>query len=162
MRFFLAISILLLAGCSGGKSDLAKKHLSNIEQGKITQAQEQYCIPEEELRFYALDEFKIASAAQKEDGGLQYVEVIANVKTKQNRITPQGAQPVTQVELQVWKSDDFFQHAVRSTAELNSILASIHKTTGLDAESAEAPGRSEINQSENCVFVPFNQFDPEE
>lgn len=156
------IALLLLAGCSGGKSDLAEKHLSNIERGKITEAQGQYCIPEEELRFYALDEFKIGSAAQKEDGGLQYVEVIANVKTKQNKITPQGTQPLTQVELQVWKSDDFFQHAVRSTAELNSILASIHKTTGVNSESAEAPERSEINQGKNCVFVPFNQFDPEE
>lgn len=162
MRFFLAVVLLLLAGCGGSRSDLATKHLSNIERGKITQAQEQYCIPEEQLRLYAVDDFKIASTAQKKDAGLQYIEVIADIKTKQNIITSQGTKPLTQVELQVWESDEFFQNIVQSTAEINSIAGSIYKTTGIKTDSLETPERSEISQNGSCVFVPFKQFDPEE
>lgn len=160
------IFLLFTTSCVSSPQSLAEIHLEQIKLGKVSQANQQYCMPSDTLRLHTVKSSKVISSQQKTQDNLSYIEVIANIETDQYRfksIDKEGIsipqkEVLNQVKLEIWKSDDFYQSHVKNTAKLNDLTNSTAALTGIQGKTFLAPKREEINKESLCIFLPFEQF----
>jgi hypothetical protein len=162
--------LLSITACSSSPQSLAEKHLDMIKSGKSSQANQQYCMPSETLRLHTVNSFKVSSSQQKTRDNLPYTEVVASIETDQFRfknvdnggvIVPKK-EVLQQVTLEVWKSDDFYQELVKTTAKLNDLGKSTAALTGTQATTQSVPVRDKVNKDSLCIFLPFDQFESDQ
>ncbi|WP_392478915.1 hypothetical protein [Nostoc sp. C110] len=155
---------LSLASCAATSlQDLAKSHLELIKAGKSSEANQQYCMTKESLRLHSVKGFEILSSQSKTQNGLSYTEILTKLDTEQtvyknieeNGIAAPRKQSIQQVNLEVWKSDDFYNRIVSETAKLNDFSQKI----GSNQKQLPVPNRSEVNSNSLCVFLDFEQFE---
>jgi hypothetical protein len=115
---------LSLASCGvTSPQDLAKSHLELVKAGKSSEANQQYCMTKESLRLHSVKEFKILSSQSKMQDGLSHTEIITKLDTDQtvyknieeNGIVAPRKKSIEQVNLEIWKSDDFYNRIVSET-----------------------------------------------
>lgn len=164
---FSAFFLLSITACSSNPQSLAEKHLDMIKSGKASQANQQYCMTGETLRLHTVNSFKVTSSQRKTRDNLPYTEVVASIETDQFRfknvdnggvMVPQK-EVLQQVTLEVWKSDDFYQEVVKTTAKLNDLAKSTAALTGTQTATSSVPDRDKVNKDSLCIFLPFEQFE---
>ncbi len=112
---FLIVLLLTAIACSSPKS-LAENHLSFLQAGNFSKANQQYCKPSETLKLHSVKSFQILSFESKTDNNLSYTEVVAKLNTEQfnfKRVRRGGIpekDALKQVTLEVWKSKDFYKN----------------------------------------------------
>lgn len=168
-RYYLlsALFLLSITACSSSPQSLAENHLDMIKSGKVSQANQQYCITSETLRLHTVSSFKVTSSQQKTRDNFPYTEVVASIETDQFRfknvdkggvMVPQK-DVLQQVTLEVWKSDDFYQELVKTTAKLNDLAKSTAALTGTQTATSSVPDRNKVSKESLCIFLPFEQFE---
>lgn len=60
--------------------------------------------------------------------------------------------------VEIWKSDDFYQNLVKSTAKLNDLMNSSVALTGTQSKTLSVSDREKVNKESLCIFLPFEQF----
>lgn len=163
LSFTLAAIALTVTvtSCTKSPKDLASSHLKLVQSGKAGEAQKQYCSPSDSLRLHSVQSFEVTSTKEGNRNGRDFTEVVANVQTTQTRLVNLKTTPITQVTIEIWNSDSFYDYAVASTAEINALGDRTTSLTGVASPEIKTPERSDINQSKECVFLPFDQFQDE-
>jgi hypothetical protein len=166
----LSITLLcFITACGVNPKSLAESHLEQIKTGKASQANQQYCMPSDSLRLHTLKSFSVTNSQEQKRDGSSYTEVTANIETDQSRLEsiekdgikiPQK-EILKQVTLEIWKSDDFYQELVKSTAKLNDLGRKTAALTGKPPTSMSTPEREKVNKESLCVHLPFKQFESE-
>lgn len=165
-HILVIIFLVFTTSCSSSPQSLAESHLEQIKSGKVSQANQQYCFPNETLQLHTVKSFKIISSQQKIQDNLSYTEVIANIETDQYRFKSVDKEGVSipqkevlqQITLNIWRSDDFYQSHVKNTAKLNDLTNSTAALTGIQGKTFPAPNREEVNKESLCIFLPPEQF----
>ena len=134
--------------------------MANSRSKKLSKAGKQHCNIGERQRLHTVQSFQVLTVKDKEQEGLQYTEVIAQINTDQS-IGKQEKSPKT-VEIQIWKPDIFYEAALKSAAKLRELTEKT-KSLGIDVPSVDfkPPTREDISKAKSCVFLPFEQFNNE-
>jgi hypothetical protein len=157
---------LSLTSCGTSPQDLGKNHLELLKAGKSSDANQQYCVPKDSLSLYSVKEFEILSSQSKTQNGKSYIEVVAKVDTDQsvlknaevNGVPVRRKQPIQQVTLEIWKSDDIYNMEVSNIAKLNEIS----QKNKMGLKSLRVPNKSEFSSASLCVVLPSEQFEDDE
>lgn len=161
---FLIVLLLTAIACSSPKS-LAENHLSFLQAGNFSKANQQYCKPSETLKLHSVKSFQILSFESKTDNNLSYTEVVAKLNTEQfnfKRVRRGGIpekDALKQVTLGVWKSKDFYQKSVLFIAKLNNLLELSLLPKYFEDAKLATPTREQFNKQSLCVFIPLEQFE---
>ncbi|MBE9100627.1 hypothetical protein [Vacuolonema iberomarrocanum] len=153
---------LLLVGCVSSANTLAARHLALLQAGETDVAQQQYCIPQDELRLYDISSYEVLSLTHKNRDSLRYMEVVVSLESSQTRLvstdTRSVPMPVDYAVLEIWESDDFFDLAVLSAAPDSKLAraADVSSTQVLSEHMIRT--RADINTANQCIFVPPGQF----
>lgn len=158
---------VLTTGCGTSPRSLAESHLEAIKTGNASKANQQYCNPTETLELHTVKSFEILSSQDKNRDNLPYTEVTAKIDTDQyrfknvtsNGITVPQQEVLQQVTIEVWKSDNFYQEVLISTAKLNDLGKSTAALTGIPQKTMDVPARDTVSKNDLCVFLPYEQFD---
>lgn len=158
------VLLLTATACSNPKS-LAESHLDLLKSGNFSQANQQYCQPSETLKLHSVKSFQILSSEPKTYDSLPYTEVVAKLDTEQfnfKRVSKKDIpekERLTQVTLQVWKADNFYQKSLLSIDKLNELIKSYTAPLYFKDAKIAKPSRDTINKNNLCVFLPVEQFD---
>jgi hypothetical protein len=161
IRLIPAATLLaLLTGCSQSPKSLVESHLQLIKDGKQAEANDQYCIPKESLKLHTITAFKVPQLKADETEGASVQVVFPEIQTSQFRFktNPEGSltsekEQLKTVKIQVWKSDDFYQRYVKSTAEVNNLTRTTSLITGSKPDLLPQPTREDVNSAPICVIV---------
>ncbi len=169
-RILLAAAAVALSSCSPSPKDLGTSHLDLIKSGKVSQANQQYCMKGEILRLHSIKSFQPVESQPKNRDEFSYVEVTAKIDTDQDRfkkVTTDGVETLKkeilqQATLEIWNSDDFYQELIKTTAKLNDLSRSSSALTGSVFKAMPSPDRSKVSAEKLCVFLPYEQFESDE
>lgn len=156
-RVVLSAIALTLAACQNSKP-LAEQHLEALKAGETAKAQAQLCVPGDSLLLHSVKSYEVVSTNEASRDGRSFAEVVANVQSDQVRMDGVNRVPITQVKIEVWEPDTFYDQLLATNAQLNELGKRTEALTGIPQPSLENPPRDSVSQSKECVSLPYDQF----
>ena len=151
-RLFAIAPILLLAGCTQSPDSLVQSHLTLLKSGKLAEANRQYCTPAETLALHSVKSFTVPAPQPEVIGDFTVPKYDVQIESEQyniRRSTDEPATsekvPITTAKINVWKSENFYQHSVKVSAQINRLSNS--------ANPLPVPERSSVNAAPECLRV---------
>lgn len=152
LRLLAIAPLLLISGCTQSPDSLVQSHLALLKSGKLAEANRQYCTPTETLALHSVKSFTVPTPEPEVIGDftvpLYNVQIESeqyNIRRSPDEPATSEKVPITTAKINVWKSEDFYQHAIKVSAQINRLSNS--------ATLLPVPERSSVNAAPECLRV---------